>query len=66
MTKWSDKENTISQNQFGFQKGKSTEDCIFAFYSVISKTLHSDEKLYCTFIDYEKAFDKIGFFCGRN
>ena len=45
--------------QKGFQKGKSTVDCIFAFYSVISKTLHSGEKLYCTFTDYKKAFDKI-------
>ena len=33
---------------------------MFAFYSVISKTLHSGENLYCAFIDYEKAFDKIG------
>lgn len=59
LTKWSDKENKLSQNQFGFQKGKSTVDCIFTFYSIISKTLHSGEKLYCIFIDYEKAFDKI-------
>lgn len=59
LTKWSEKENKLSQNQFGFQKGKSTIDCIFAFYSILSKTLHSGEKLYCAFIDYEKAFDKI-------
>ena len=59
VTKWSEKENKLSQNQFGFQKGKSTVDCIFSFYSIISKTLHAGEKLYCVFIDYEKAFDKI-------
>lgn len=59
LTKWSEKENKLSQNQFGFQKGKSTVDCIFSFYSIISKTLHAGEKLYCVFIDYEKAFDKI-------
>lgn len=41
------------------KKGKSTVDCIFSFYSIISKTLHAGEKLYCVFIDYEKAFDKI-------
>ena len=56
---WSEKENKIAQNQFGFLKGKSTVDCIFTFYSIISKTLHEGEKLYCTFIGYEKAFDKV-------
>lgn len=49
-------------NQFGFQKAKSTIDCIFIFNSIISKVLNEDsgsKKLYCTFIDYEKAFDKV-------
>ena len=59
LTKWSEKENNLSQNQFGFQKGKSTIDCIFTLHAIISKTLHAGEKLYCVFIDYEKAFDKI-------
>ena len=58
-TKWSEKENMLSQNHFGFQKGKSTIDCIFTLHAIISKTLHAGEKLYCVFIDYEKAFDKI-------
>ena len=34
-------------------------DCIFLLYSIISKSLHSGENLYCCFIDYEKAFDRI-------
>ena len=59
LTKWSDRENKISSNQFGFQKGKSTVDCIFIFSSIISKTLNAGCKLYCVFLDYEKAFDKI-------
>ena len=53
------KANQVYKKQFGFQKGNSTVDCIFSFYSIISKTLHAGEKLYCVFIDYEKAFDKI-------
>ena len=59
LTKWSDRENKISSNQFGFQKGKFTIDCIFIFSSIISKTLNAGCKLYCVFLDYEKAFDKI-------
>ena len=59
LSKWSEKHDKLSKNQFGFQKGKSTVDCIFLLHSVISKVLHSGEKLYCVFIDYEKAFDRI-------
>ena len=59
LTKWSEKEEKLSNTQFGFQKGKSTTDCIFTFFSIISKTLHAGDKLYCVFVDYEKAFDRI-------
>ena len=59
LTKWSEKHEKISQNQFGFQKGKSTVDCIFVLYSIISKVLHSGKKLYYCFLDNQKAFDLI-------
>lgn len=62
INKWSEKHEKINCNQFGFQKAKSTIDCIFIFNSIISKVLNEDsgsKKLYCTFIDYEKAFDKV-------
>ena len=59
LNKWAEKEEKLLDNQFGFQKGKSTVDCIFTLYSIIAKTLGIGEKLYCVFIDYEKAFDKI-------
>ena len=59
LNEWADNEDKILDSQFGFQKGKSTIDCIFTFHSVIAKTLSAGEKLYCIFIDYEKAFDKV-------
>ena len=59
LTKWSEKCEKISNNQFGFQKGKSVIDCVFILHSVISKVLNTGQKLYCIFIDYEKCFDKI-------
>ena len=34
-------------------------DCIFTLHSIISKTLDAKENLYCVFVDYEKAFDKV-------
>ena len=59
LNKWAEKEEKISENQFGFQKGKSTVDCIFTLHSILTKTLDAGEKLYCVFVDYEKAFDKV-------
>ena len=59
MSKWSEENDKLSKNQFGFQKGKSTIDCIFLLNAIVSKVINSGEKLYCCFIDYEKAFDRI-------
>ena len=59
MTKWADMHDVMNNAQFGYQKGKSTTDCIFILHSIISKLLSSKQKLYCVFIDFEKAFDKI-------
>ena len=59
LSKWSDENDKLSKNQFGFQKGKSTINCIFLLNAIVSKFIHSGEKLYCCFIDYEKAFNHI-------
>ena len=59
LSKWSEENDKLSKNQFGFQKGKSTIDCIFLLNAIVSKVINSGEKLYCCFIDYEKAFDRI-------
>ena len=59
LTKWSTEHETITINQFGFQQGKSTTDCVFLLHAIISKVLNSGEKLFCCFIDYEKCFDKV-------
>lgn len=59
LTDWTEKHEKISDCQFGYQKGKSTIDCIFILHSIVSKTLNSGQKLYSIFIDYEKCFDRI-------
>ena len=59
LTDWTEKYQKISDCQFGYQKGKSTVDCIFIFHSILSKVINSGQKLYSVFIDYEKCFDTI-------
>ena len=47
LNKWSEKYEILCKNQFGFQKGKSTSDCIFILHSIMTKLLNSKEKLHC-------------------
>ena len=58
LTSWTETYEKITDNQFGFQKGKSVQDCIYTLHAIISKVLNQGQKLYCIFIDYEKCFDK--------
>ena len=59
LLKWASQFDKISDCQFGFQPNKSTIDCIFIFHAIISKILNRGEKLYCCFVDYQKAFDLV-------
>ena len=59
LSKWAVDNNIIIDNQYGFQKNKSTVDCVFILYSLIAKTLSNKKKLYVAFLDWEKMFDKI-------
>ena len=49
----------IGNEQSGFRKGYSTNDNIFILYGIINILLSNRKRLYCAFLDYEKAFDKI-------
>ena len=57
---WSESNNLLSEFQFGFRKSKSTVDCIFVLSSIIDKVInHEKKKLYCAFVDFQKAFDLV-------
>ena len=48
-------EVVISQEQFGFMKGRSTEDAIFELRQLLEKYKEGQRKIHCTFIDPEKS-----------
>ena len=56
---WDKEYNIITDAQFGFKPGLSTIDAIFVLQSLINRTLKKKKKLYCCFVDYQKAFDFI-------
>ena len=49
----------ISPAQAGFRKFHSTVDNIFILQLLINLYLLKKKKLFCTFVDYSKAFDKV-------
>ena len=49
----------MSEAQAGFRKGYSTTDQIFTLKSIVELFLCQGRRLFCTFVDYSKAFDSI-------
>ena len=61
LTSWGEHYGVYIEAQAGFRKNHSTRDHIFLLHDIIdlifSKNVRS--KLYCTFVDFRKAFDYI-------
>ena len=56
---FSEQYSLICENQAGFRKDYSTIDNIFLLHTLISLSNLFKKKMYCIFIDFEKAFDKV-------
>ena len=54
-----DENKILSQNQFGFQRGKSTENAVTSIVSRILQAKEKKESSYCIFLDFAKAFDTV-------
>ena len=50
---------SISEEQFGFVKGKSTTDAIFAQRQLQERYREGQQDLHCVFFDLEKAYDIV-------
>ena len=53
----------ISENQAGFRKGYSTVDNIFILHTLVELYFSFGKKLFCTFIDFKRAFDTVSRSC---
>ena len=49
----------LEENQAGFRAGYSTTDHIFTLHTLIEILKVKRKKLYCSFIDFSKAFDSV-------
>jgi hypothetical protein len=49
----------LNESQCGFRKQYSTIDSIFILYSFFECLKSKNKKIFCAFVDFEKAFDKV-------
>ena len=59
LTTWADNYGVYIEAQADFRQHMCTGDNIFVLNNLISHALHSGRKLYCSFIDFSKAFDYV-------
>lgn len=59
LTTFVDKHNLLSDMQFGFRAGRSTEDAISLITSSAYESLDNSEMSLCVFLDLAKAFDTV-------
>ena len=59
LIKFFDKNNTFTNEQFGFRKGHSTNHAVIALTEFVRKALDSGEFAAGVFIDLKKAFDTV-------
>ena len=56
---WTEENNIINENQFGFRENKSTIDCLYILQAIVNRQLNKKKKIYCTFVDFKNAFDLV-------
>ena len=59
LCQFSDDSSLLNENQFGFRKSYSTTDSIFTLFSFFEILKNKRKKLFCAFVDFEKAFDTV-------
>lgn len=59
LVKYLDTYGIISQNQFGFRSGKSSEDAVTSLSDLITRKLDQGMKCLGLFLDLSKAFDTV-------
>jgi len=59
INKWCESNSVFYDGQFGFRDSHSTTDAVFLLHAIIQKVLDKKSKLWCVFVDYQRAFDSV-------
>lgn len=59
ITNFIEKHHLLSDSQFGFREGRSTEDALARLTGMVYNSLDNSEASLCIFVDLSKAFDTV-------
>ena len=59
LTDWAETYSVFIEAQAGFRENMSTVDNIFVLHGLITHFLNNSKRLFCSFIDFSKAFDYV-------
>ena len=59
LTAWAETYSVYIEAQAGFREHMCTTDNIFVMHGLITHSLNNNRKLFCSFIDFSKAFDFV-------
>ena len=59
LTEWAEEYYVYIEAQAGFRECMGTTDNLFVLHGLISHALNKNEKLFCAFVDFTKAFDYV-------
>ena len=59
LTKWTESNNKITDEQNGFRKKKSTTDHLSSLTNIIETRIKKKLSTYTAFVDFKKAYDTI-------
>ena len=52
-------EESLTEEQYGFRRGKGTNNAIFALRVMLERSVEMQKDIYLCFVDFEKAFDTV-------
>ena len=59
LNSWAEDYDIYVEAQAGFRRGMGTTDNIFILNNLITHSLNNNQRLYCAFVDFTKAFDFV-------
>ena len=59
LTKYMIENNVLNPRQYGFQRGKSTQDALIQFSKMLYSEIEKSNTVLSIFIDFSKAFDTV-------
>ncbi len=59
LSSWAEERGLRARGQASFRKDFRTTDNLYILRTLIERSIHKRKKVYCSFVDFHKAFDIV-------